>query len=1004
MQSQTPLKPESPRSPSSARTKLAPRWPVQLAVLAVAGSVFAVTKLPAASREERATLAERFRFDVKPLVRAPVPAGMTHTVHPYVSHLRGYLYNLLSGSMAMADLDGDGLPNDLCYTDVRAKALMIAPAPGTGDRYAPFAFDFGDSVDLVRSYPIRCAVGDMNEDGLADIFVGFAGRAPLLLLRKNNGADHAEPLSSASFVVRELVPDGRHVIWYSTTSTFVDLDGDGHIDLLVGNYFPDGDELYCADSKKPIDFNDTFSRANNGGGRRVFLWTGAEGGVSPEVRYHEVEMEVPEVSSHSWTFAVAATDIDRDGLSDLYFANDFGPDLFLLNRSTPGKVHMIALHGEPGIAKPRSYVIGNDTFKGMGVDVADINHDGMFDIAVSNISNKYVLAEAHYLWVSNGDKSGLEQGIAHYENRSSQLGTWNTSWGWDIRFDDFDNDGEVEIVQATGLIQSDLSDSSLRRGSWTELQQFAILNDNLVRDARSWPTIDFGSDLDGHHSNPFFVLGEEGRYVDVATEVFPGLTPNTRAIATADVDGDGDLDMAFGNAWDDSQMLVNQVPHPGAFLGLHLLLPIDARDGQIHDGHPAFLEGTPAVGALVEFVHPDGRRMSRQVDGGNGHSGSRSPDLLFGLGKLAKETPLEVHITWRDRSGKVIHTKLEVRPGWHTVTLAANLPRTRVESGTERRDDMNEKMTNGPEANARPAKKARDPRNGLRTSATFATIACVAGHLWFGFEQSWLDMIVALATGYSCSLLFELIDAKAGGRQPGFMGGGIKKLLDFQLSAHMTSITTSFILYSQDHYGAMALAVVLGIGSKYLFRVRIGDRYRHFFNPSNFGLAATLTILPWATGIPWQYTADLPGAGNTVVPLIALVLGVRLNAIYTKRLPIVAAFVVAFVFQAVGRAYLTGVHVNGELVPLSGFAMVLFALFMITDPMTSPSRPRNQIIFGASIALVYGALVMLRVVYVMFYAVTIVAAARGLILYVESLRGVPVLGRETAPTTARVTA
>jgi enediyne biosynthesis protein E5 len=66
--------------------------------------------------------------------------------------------------------------------------------------------------------------------------------------------------------------------------------------------------------------------------------------------------------------------------------------------------------------------------------------------------------------------------------------------------------------------------------------------------------------------------------------------------------------------------------------------------------------------------------------------------------------------------------------------------------------------------------------------------------------------------------------------------------------------------------------------------------------------------------------------------------------------------------------------------------MVLFTLYMITDPQTSPSRPRSQIIFGAGVAVAYSILFDLHVQYTMFYAVTVVCAIRGLVLYVASRR------------------
>src|SRR3954463_14164402 len=76
-------------------------------------------------------------------------------------------------------------------------------------------------------------------------------------------------------------------------------------------------------------------------------------------------------------------------------------------------------------------------------------------------------------------------------------------------------------------------------------------------------------------------------------------------------------------------------------------------------------------------------------------------------------------------------------------------------------------------------KKKRDPRMGLRTSATFATIFTLLGHTVFGFEQSWAQVCVALLSGYLSAFLFEWVDARSNGRAPDFAGGGPGKVVNF---------------------------------------------------------------------------------------------------------------------------------------------------------------------------------------------------------------------------------
>ncbi|MDT7777758.1 MAG: enediyne biosynthesis protein [Acidobacteriota bacterium] len=298
-----------------------------------------------------------------------------------------------------------------------------------------------------------------------------------------------------------------------------------------------------------------------------------------------------------------------------------------------------------------------------------------------------------------------------------------------------------------------------------------------------------------------------------------------------------------------------------------------------------------------------------------------------------------------------------------------------------------------------PAKKKRDPRIGLRTSATFATIFTILGHTVLGFEQPVAQVFVALGTGYACAFFFEWVDARANGVAPAFAGGGWRKIVDFLLPAHMTSITLSFLLYFNQRLWIMALTVALALGSKYVLRVRQNGRLQHFMNPSNFGIAVVLITYQWTGVLPWSFTIDIHGVWDWLLPLIIVMLGIRLNLLFTGRLPTVASWLVAFITLAFLRSTILGRPFLAELVVLTGIPMVLFTLYMITDPQTSPSRLRSQILFGAGIAFAYSALLLLRVQYTMFYAVTAVCTIRGLCLIAVSLRE-PSVERSGVPVTA----
>lgn len=648
---------------------------VVIAVVAVVGLLAGFARLPSASQNTRARLASRFQFSWNDLPAAPIPpGGVVFPANKHAAHMQFYLYQI-GASAALGDLDGDGLPNDLCLTDVRAKSMTVSPVPGSGNRFPSFVVEFGKVFDRVTEYPTVCRIADVNEDGLEDLFVAFYGRPPLLLLRRApKDLDSHKQLSMDAFSVVELVP-GLSQPWWTATAAFADVDGDGHQDIIIGNYYPDGAELTNAASNSTFEMNSDFSRARNGGKNRIYLYAGSETGDSPSVRYRDAGDVFPDRGAYAWTLAVGAADLDRDGLSEIYIANDFGPDQLLWNRSRPGSVRFQELKGEGGFFRPASMAIGKDSFKGMSIDFGDVNGDGIFDMFVSNIASPFALQESHFLWTSTGHMDRLAQGTAPWVDRADDVGVAHSAWAWDARFEDFDNDANLEIVQATGLVKGSVN-------KWPDLAQLGAGNDVFAKYQKAWPNFLVGSDVDGSFPNPFWVADGEGRYAELSGELFPGLTPATRGIAVADVDGDGYPELVYANFWEDSIYIKNQTAQKGAgnrFLGLHLLLPAAGSESgpehpastTVHDGHPGWREGTPAIGAFVEARLPDGKRLIRQSDGGNGHSGQRSPEVRFGLGQ-GSDSPIPISITWRDSRGALQHENLSLAPGYHTILLASN--------------------------------------------------------------------------------------------------------------------------------------------------------------------------------------------------------------------------------------------------------------------------------------------------------------------------------------------
>jgi hypothetical protein len=615
----------------------------RILAVAVILVLLVLAQLPALSQNEKSAIASRFAFTRLPLpeVRG-IPQKQEREVNPSLARHSAWI-SAVGASVALNDLDGDGLANDLCYVEPRTDQVIVAPVPGTGDRYQPLTLEtVHNGYDAAAIAPMGCLPNDLNEDGRVDLLVYYWGRTPVTFLNHQEKALEAE-----NYLAQELVPTvGQGEEWFTNAATFSDLDGDGHSDLIIGNYFPDNSEILNVKATNIAPMQASMTRAYNGGTNHIFRWTQATTGNNLSVQFEDVAGIFSENIAKAWTLAIGTADLDGDLRPEIYFANDFGPDRLLHNRSQSGQLQFALLEGEKGLTTPNSKVLGHDSYKGMGVDFADINQDGLLDIYVSNIADEYALEESHFLFTSTGKTEKMRRGIAPYVDQSESLGVSRSSWSWETKFGDFDNDGEMEALQATGFRKGETD-------RWPELQELALSNDLALPHPTSWFALHPGDDLSGHVPNPFYVRAKDGRYYDFAKELGLDAPFVTRGIATADVDGDGDLDFVIANQWEDSYFYRNDSPHHNQFLGLRLQLPT----------------GSAAIGATAKVLLPNGRSLVSQVDGGNGHSGARSPELHFGLGDVSTNSPLSVEVQWRNRQGQPQQKSLLLSPGWHTVQL-----------------------------------------------------------------------------------------------------------------------------------------------------------------------------------------------------------------------------------------------------------------------------------------------------------------------------------------------
>jgi len=541
----------------------------------------------------------------------------THTMvklSPAFDNIMPWLSSV-GAAVAVADYDADGDADIYVTNSGRGDANKLFQNQGDG-RFLDVTQAAGVGCPNAVGANMHAIWGDIDNDGDLDLYVVKWGATNTLLSNRGNGT--FEDISAVANID----------YWgYANGATFFDYDRDGALDILVGNYFAETVADPQTGTQVPNDLwnpvttrvmHETFTDAANGG--QNVLYRNRGDGTFEDVT------EAVGIGARSWTLSVGSGDLNNDGWPDLYLANDFGPDECYLNtgatESTPRFRLLVDPRGHPGV--------GADWWKGMNVDMGDINNDGYLDMYVTNIfAAKYKTDEGNMLWINCADP--LCPGGRGFKNIGKTSGVFDGGWGWGGKFADFDHDGRLDIFTVNGFVTGDEN-----QNYWFQLQEMVTQTKNQTADAADWPVMG-ARDLSGREPSRLFLQstpekGQDGlRFREIAAAAGINDVWNGRGVALADFDRDGDLDMYVANQGGPSCLYSNQLNKQGSLQAsyLHLQLVGDSM-AAVEVGGRRLASTRDAVGARVTVDTTMGRMM-REVQGGQGFASQSEYALHFGI-------------------------------------------------------------------------------------------------------------------------------------------------------------------------------------------------------------------------------------------------------------------------------------------------------------------------------------------------------------------------------------